>query len=269
MDKLKRSERMIVITERLLNNPFRIFTLGSFADEFQSAKSSISEDLVIIREVFLKTGFGYLETLPGAAGGVIFTPCLSDGKEKDILARIAEMLSSPDRILPGGYLYMNDIIYNPQIAEEIGKVFLKRFAGKRPDYVVTAETKGIPIALMTAKFFSVPLVTIRSDSRVTEGSSVSINYVAGSSKKIGTMTLSRRSLPAGSKVILIDDFMKAGGTARGMKDLMSEFQAEVLGFGVLVGTAEPEEKLISDYFCLLELRELDEEGRKVAVEPVF
>ena len=43
------------------------------------------------------------------------------------------------------------------------------------------------------------------------------------------MSLARRNLPEGSKVLIIDDFMKAGGTVQGMKDLLHEFNAEVVG----------------------------------------
>ena len=64
------------------------------------------------------------------------------------------------------------------------------------------ETKGTPLALMTAKAFNKPLVIIRADSRVTEGSALSINYVSGS-VKIGTMSLAKKSLTHGFKVLLM------------------------------------------------------------------
>ncbi|MGI6226289.1 MAG: phosphoribosyltransferase family protein, partial [Peptococcales bacterium] len=98
-----------------------------------------------------------------------------------------------------------------------------------------------------------------------EGSAVSINYISGSTKKIGTMSLARRALRTESKVIIIDDFMKAGGTAKGMIDLMKEFKAEVLGMGVFVDTQEPEQKLVGNYLGLLELVELDEKKEIVKI----
>jgi purine operon repressor len=79
------------------------------------------------------------------------------------------------------------------------------------------------------------------------------------------MSLARRALPTGAKVLIIDDFMKAGGTAKGMADLMKEFKAEVLGMGVLVDTKEPENKLVDSYLGLLELVELDEKNEKVVI----
>jgi purine operon repressor len=137
-----------------------------------------------------------------------------------------------------------------------------------PEYVVTIETKGIPLALMTAKALNRPLVIIRDGSRVTEGSAVSLNYVTGSSRQIRTMSLSRRALPVESRVVIIDDFMKAGGTAKGMVELLWEFKSNVLGIGVLIDTKIPEKKLVDDYYSLLKLEEVNEEKRKILIEPV-
>ena len=66
---------------------------------------------------------------------------------------------------------------------------------------MTVATKGIPIAHAIANYLNVPVVVVRSDSKVTEGPTVSINYVSGSSKRIQTMALAKRSLEEGSKCI--------------------------------------------------------------------
>lgn len=257
---------MVLLTKILLENPHQLFTLGYFAEIFQSAKSSISEDLTIIKETLQQSGQGNLVSISGAAGGVRYLPYNSSHIEDEFLSGLAQKLSDPRRILPGGYLYMTDVIYDPAVVAKIGNIFAHRFGKLEPDYIVTVETKGIPIAFMTAKAFNVPLVIIRDDSRVTEGSAVSINYVSGSTRKIGTMSLSRRALPSESQVIIIDDFMKAGGTAKGMIDLMKEFKAEVLGLGVLVDTIEPTNKLVDKYLGLLQLVELDEKNEKVMIK---
>src|SRR5690606_17121035 len=98
-----------------------------------------------------------------------------------------------------------------------------------------------------ARALDVPLAIVRRVNRVTEGTVVTTNYVSGSAKRIETMSLSRRALSPGMKVVIIDDFMKAGGSARGLVDLVGEFGAEVAGIGVLVETAEPRQKLVGEY----------------------
>ena len=75
--KLRRSERMVVISNYLINHPYELTSLNTFAEKYESAKSSISEDIVIIKRAFEEMEIGHIETLTGAGGGVIFTPSIS------------------------------------------------------------------------------------------------------------------------------------------------------------------------------------------------
>ena len=150
---------------------------------------------------------------------------------------------------------------------EIGEIFAVRFAADEPQYVVTIETAGIPIALMTARSMNLPLVVARRSSRPTEGSVLTVNYESGSSRRLETMSLSRRDLQAGSRVLLMDDFMRAGGTLRGLTNLMGEFDCSVVGKAVLIETLEPQKKQVQEYISLIQLEELDEEHRSLRVKP--
>ena len=69
MDRLNRNERISVL-QRILCESRKIFTPGFFTDMFNCAKSSVSEDIDIIRISLEKTGAGTIETIPGASGGV-------------------------------------------------------------------------------------------------------------------------------------------------------------------------------------------------------
>ncbi len=80
--KLRRSERMVVISNYLINNPYKLTSLNTFAEKYEAAKSSISEDIAIIKKAFEESGIGEIETVTGASGGVIFTPGISDEEAK-------------------------------------------------------------------------------------------------------------------------------------------------------------------------------------------
>ena len=73
---------------------------------------------------------------------------------------------------------------------------------------MTVETRGIPLAVFVARVFNIPVVMARRVGQITEGSTVSINYVSGSSKQIQTMALPKRALPSSARVLVIDDFMR-------------------------------------------------------------
>jgi purine operon repressor len=180
---------------------------------------------------------------------------------------LSRELAKRERILPGGYLYMLDIIYNPAIVSDIGRVFASRFINKNINYVITVETKGIPLAFMTARHLDVPLVIVRHNNEATDGTSVNINYLSGSSGKIQTMVLSLRSLKRNSRLLFVDDFMKGGGTAKGILELAREFACEVAGINVLIQTAEPSKKLVDSWYSLLTLQGVDEDGEIVKISP--
>ena len=60
--------------------------------------------------------------------------------------------------------------------------------------------------------------------------------------------------------------MKGGGTARGIVNLMKEFNAQVLGTGVVVATKEPETKLVDDYISLINLVSINEKRGIIRLE---
>jgi len=267
--KLKRSARLVEMTQYLLSRPHTVIPLTTFAERYGAAKSSISEDLAIIKEVFEEGGSGELQTLAGAAGGVKWIPKVSRELALTFAERLSTQLEQPDRILPGGYLYMSDLLGQPALMNEAGKIFATAFGNMGIDVVMTVETKGIPLAYATGAQLNLPVVLVRRDHQATEGSAVSINYVSGSHKSLHTMSLSRRAMREHSRVLIVDDFMKAGGTVQGMIDLLAEFNATVAGVGVLVesGSIDSEERLLTDYVSLAKLTAVDAKSRHISVKP--
>ncbi|MFC5714451.1 pur operon repressor [Thalassorhabdus alkalitolerans] len=267
MKKMKRSGRLVDMTHFLLQHPHQLISLSYFADRYTSAKSSISEDLGIVKEMFESQSIGSLLTIPGANGGVKYVPTVAPEEGEEIIYNLCRKLEDPERLLPGGYLYMMDILGYPRLMNEIGRLYAAVFADQKIDAVMTVATKGIPLAYAVGSYLDVPVSIVRRDHRVTEGSMVSINYVSGSSKRIQTMSLARRSLPEGANVLIVDDFMKAGGTALGMMDLLKEFRANVVGIGVLVEAEDVEERLVTDYVSITRLAQVNEKQKEIKVVP--
>ena len=264
--RLRRGERMVAIAHRLLTHPYQLFPLSTFMELLGAAKSTISEDLGFLRQAFDRFHLGKVETLAGAAGGVRYLPHMTRDQIRTLVEDLCRRLRDPARVLPGGFLQTTDLISTPQFAVPIGQAFATLLGDVRPDVVLTMEVKGIPLALETARAFNVPMVTIRRGGRVTEGPSVTVNYVSGSSRLVGQMTLPLRAIQPGAKAIFIDDFLRGGGTARGVVDLMKEFRAELIGIGVLIETGVPREKMAERYLSLIVYEGTNEHG-EVLVYP--
>ena len=268
MDRIKRNERLTAMARILTASPNRIYTLSHFTEMFGAAKSTISEDLSILADTFSQFDLGRLTTVAGAAGGVLYRPVPSREKTIQTLEMLSERLSQPGRLLPGDFLYTTDVTCDSDASELMGEILACRYYDKNPDFVLTMETKGIPVSMMTARMLNVPLVIARRDSKAYEGSAVKINYISGGAgDRIETMALARRAVTPGQRALIIDDFMKGGGTLRGMHDLMKEFDVEVIGTGVVIETAEPAKKRVDGVSALMVLSQVDREKGSAVVRP--
>ncbi len=262
MEKIRRNERLSAMLKILSDSPNRIFTLSHFCDLFDAAKSTLSEDIDILRDVTQNFGLGELETVTGAAGGVRYRGTVSRADALDYVKGLCANLSGTERVLPGGFLYYSDVLSSPEITGYMGRILATAYFDAEPDFVLTMETKGIPVALTTAHALGVPLVIARHNSRAYEGSAVNINYVSGSSGTIQTMSLARRAVREGTRALIVDDFLKGGGTAKGMVDLMHEFSVTVVGMAFVMATAAPEKKRVAGERSLmtLEIRRTGDEA---------
>ncbi|VDN47580.1 Pur operon repressor [Petrocella atlantisensis] len=265
--KISKTERIALITKTLIENPSQIFTLNYFSDMLDHAKSTLSEDIKSIEASFEKYHLGKIYSISGAAGGVYYLPLAHKTFVEKVQTDLCNKLSETSRIIPGGYLYMNDILYDPSWLEKIALCIVSYYESASMDYVVTIETKGIPLALAVARILNKPIVVIRKSARLTEGTTLQMNYVTGSKQNIKTMSMPIKSIKRGSKVLFVDDFMKAGGTAKGVVDFMKEFEAQVVGVAVMMSTITTEEKLVQSYYSLIDFKGIDEKNKIIHMIP--
>ncbi|ARJ51040.1 pur operon repressor [Staphylococcus lutrae] len=264
--RYKRSERIVYMTQYLINNPNKLVPLTFFVTKFEQAKSSISEDVQIIKDTLIKEGLGTVETISGASGGVKYRPQMQKAEAQEVIDEVISLLQEKERLLPGGYLFLSDLMGNPALLKRVGRLIATIYMQEELDAIVTIATKGISLANAVASVLNLPVVVIRKDNKVTEGSTVSINYVSGSTRKIETMVLSKRTLKEHSNVLVVDDFMRAGGSINGVMNLMNEFKAHVKGVSVLVESKEVKQRLIEDYTSLVRLSDVDEYNQEFKVE---
>ncbi len=237
--------------QELISHPNKDFPLSYFSDKFSCAKSSVSEDIKLIREAAESQEIGRIVTSIGAKGGVRFIPGISDAREREFLEYAKQRFSEPERVLGSGFLFTSDILFDPVFAEGAGRVFAKRVSRLRADAVITVETKGIAVAEYTAQFLGLPLVVIRREAKVSDGSTVSINYFSGSSDRIQKMSLSKRSVRPGSRAIIIDDFARGGGSINGICDMLAEFDSEAVAAGIVLAAGNASRIRVKEFFPLL------------------
>lgn len=263
MEKFTRNQRISAITKILMENPNKIINLNTFTEKFNAAKSTISEDLIAIKDILSRLDMGKVETISGAAGGVKYVCGISKEDSRKFVEELCMILKDRERIIPGNFLYVTDLVFNPYIIQRAGLMLASAFNKLDVNYVVTVETKGIPLAYEVAKMLGVQLVVVRRETKVTEGSTVTINYVSGSTNRIQNMSLPKKSIKSKSNCIFIDDFMKAGGTAYGIIDLLKEFDSKLVGIGVLIDNISIDKKLVNEYVSIVDFAGLDESNNAI------
>lgn len=267
MEKADRKTRIAIVSGMLIKNPGKTYSLKIFCEMFGAAKSTMSEDITIIKDTFEKYEQGNIEVLLGSGGGVKYVPAPNASQKKQILKNIAQKLADPLRILPGGFIYTVDIFSNSKDVCAMADILSYMFIKTNPDFIATVETKGVALAFCVARALNKPLVIARRDVKITEGSVVTINYLTGSSKRMRTMSMAKRAISPGQKALLIDDFIAGGGSMYALCEMMKEFSVTVVGCGVAIATRLPEKKKIDNYKALLMLEEVDSEAHNIIIHP--
>lgn len=124
---------------------------------------------------------------------------------------------------------------DPALMRECALELAQRFRVQNVTRVLTAEISGIAPALLTALELGVPVVYARKHKPITMPESVFLTTAPSHTKGIDINLLaSPEYLPAGERVLIIDDFLATGQTILGLARLAQAAGATVVGIGALI-----------------------------------
>lgn len=124
---------------------------------------------------------------------------------------------------------------DPKLMSSCGKEFARLFADTHPDKILTAEISGIAPALMTGLEMGLPVVYARKKKPVTMTSDIYLTVSPSHTKgNLTELMISPEFLKAGSRVLIIDDFLASGLTIMALARLVKAAGAELVGIGTLV-----------------------------------
>ncbi len=130
--------------------------------------------------------------------------------------------------------FLNHQIDVPFI-EMLGKEFYRRFGKEKVDKILTIETSGIGIAAVTATYFKVPVLFAKKSSGSNMDKDVYFTQIYSyTHNKTNTVTIAKRFLQAGDRVLIIDDFLANGCALEGLLDMVRQAGAQVAGIGIVI-----------------------------------
>lgn len=122
-----------------------------------------------------------------------------------------------------------------QLMKEVGKVFADAYRDAGITKVVTIEASGIAPALYTAEALDVPMIFAKKHKNITMTEGILTAEVYSFTKQVtSTVSIASKFLSAADKVLIIDDFLANGQAAKGLIDIISQAQAEVVGVGIVI-----------------------------------
>ena len=124
---------------------------------------------------------------------------------------------------------------DPELTMELGREFSKRFADKEVTKILTVESSGIAVALTTALFFHVPVVFARKQKPSTMNENLYSTKVFSFTKNVtNNVSVSKKFLPPGENILILDDFLANGEAAMGLVDLVHQAGSNVVGIGIVI-----------------------------------
>ncbi len=119
--------------------------------------------------------------------------------------------------------------------EEIGKEFKRRFCDCPVNKILTIEASGIGIACVAAQSFGVPVVFAKkSKSKNIDGDVYTSQVESFTHGRVYDIIVSKEFLGKDDNILIIDDFLANGAALLGLKKLVDDSGANLIGAGIVI-----------------------------------
>ena len=117
---------------------------------------------------------------------------------------------------------------------KMGEELAEHFRAQHPDLILTVEASGIAVALATARALdNIPVVFAKKGATVVQSPDlVQAKVYSFTHKQENLIHIEKKYLPAGSRVLIVDDFLADGQASLGMIELCEKTDCEVIGIGI-------------------------------------
>ena len=155
------------------------------------------------------------------------------------------------KVLPGSVLkvdmFLNHLI-DVDLLNEIGKEFKRLYNDCEINKILTIEASGIGIACIAAQYFSVPVLFAKKGAHKNIGNDLYVSKVHSYTKDTTyEIAVSKQYLTPDDKVLIIDDFLANGQAILGLKDLIEQAGATLVGAGIVIEKGfQPGGQLVRD-----------------------
>lgn len=154
------------------------------------------------------------------------------------MTALEEKILKEGTVLPGDILkvdcFLNHSIDVPFMLE-MGKEIASLYENTSVNKILTIETSGIPIAFAAAQYMNVPVVFAKKNKTGNISDNVYSSRVESFTRKnVYDAVVSKDYLTSSDKLLVIDDFLAKGNALNGLKDIISQSGAELIGCAIAI-----------------------------------
>ncbi len=133
-------------------------------------------------------------------------------------------------VAPGVRIAILNILGDTELVQAVAKELAPKIMATKPDVLVTAEAKSIPLIYALALETGLPFVVLRKAYKPYMGEAMeahTVSITTGAPQKL-YLDEKDRDLVKGKRVALVDDVISTGSTLQGMRILMDKAGANVV-----------------------------------------
>ena len=134
-------------------------------------------------------------------------------------------------IAPGVRIAILNILGDTEFVEAASQELVPKLIGHKPEILVTAEAKAIPLAYaLSTKMGNLPYIVLRKSYKPYMGDALQSETLSITTGQPQTLFLDEkdRQIVVNKRVALIDDVISTGSTLQGMRLIMDKAQAKVI-----------------------------------------
>ena len=165
----------------------------------------------------------------------------SDGiKEEKDMQQLKERILRDGKCFEGGILKVDNFInhqMDPILMKSMAVEFVRRFASRDINKILTIEASGIAPAIMVGYLLELPVVFAKKKKPSTMENMLATKVFSFTKNNTYDVCVCKDYLQPGDKVLFIDDFLANGNAAKGVMDLVRQSGAELAGMGFLIEKA--------------------------------
>jgi adenine phosphoribosyltransferase len=141
------------------------------------------------------------------------------------LTRQLKRCAINDNLEIAAFILFSDVELTEACARELGKRV------PECDYILTAESKGIPLAYEMSRQMNVPYLVARKSVKayMTDVLSVQVNSITTQGEQTLYLDGEKAAWLKGKRVLLVDDVISTGESLRAMQELAHAAGAQIVG----------------------------------------